>query len=776
MMPRKINSGFIITSSLFLILFLPMAISTSSSPQSADETGQPLALAPDGDIPFDPREVVEQSYSAAPIDPMVSSYTTIAVASDYQRVPKVAYNSTNITYLVVWEDKRNGTNYRIYGQRVSADGSLIGSNIPIWFSTKDARYPDVAYNSNSNNWMVVWQYDGESTGNWYILCRGVNIDGSLFPPLSAYVVAYDADSKQQYPRVAYNSSDNNFCVVWEDERDYATLGWDVYSRIVGSDAKPIGSMNPVVSDLDNQKLPTIAYLSLVNGYLVAWEDNYYYSTSGWDIWCRRVDKDGLYVGNMVPVNSASDDQCVPEVAANTTDNNFLVVWEDKRSGNNYDIYGQRMSSADTTVKVGSEIVMCTDSTNQYNPAVCYSPSYNRYLVAWTDFRPSASAADIYGQLVKGDGTVEGFNNGFRLSSQSNVNEVYPHLAWNSSHKNFFLVIEDNRYGATSSYDIFGRKVTLESAILTGMGYGGNSWYKVFDIYGRRFMNVKAFGGANPNGEIDVRVADLDTDGNPEMVVAHGAGGKSWIKIFNYDGTLYNSFKCFGASNTGGQVHLAVGDFDTNPDDLEIAVATGRNGTSWVKVFERYTPIIVRASFKAYGAANSEGEVYLASADFDGDGEDEIITGTGIAGNSLVKIFDKDGTFQSSFYAFGSENTQGSIHLAAGNFDSSTADMEIAVATGHGGTNTVKIFEQNGTLIRSFLAFGSGGNPSGSVHISAVESSAFGGLIHELLCGQGYGGNSWVKLCNNAGTMIRSFKAYGATNANGEVYVSGSLSH
>ncbi|MDH5715557.1 MAG: hypothetical protein OEZ30_08335, partial [Candidatus Aminicenantes bacterium] len=762
----------IIISFLLLILFFPLSFSTSSSPQTTGENGQPSALTADSTLPFDPREVVKRSSGAEVIDPLVSSYTPITVAGNNQVTPRVAYNSTNNTYLVVWEDERSGY-WHIYGQRVNADGSLVGSNIPIWSFTSRARYPDVAYSSTSNIWLVVWQNEYPTTGIWDILCRGVNINGSLFPS-SAYMVAVDADSNQQYPRVAYNSTENNFCVVWEDERDYDTLGWEVYSRIVGSDAVPIGSIHPVISDLYSQKRPAIAYLPSVNGYLVAWEDSYHYLERGWDIWCRRVDKNGLASGDIKTVNIVPDDQYRPAVAANTADGNFLVVWEDHRSTSHLDIYGQLMSSATPPAKVGGEIVICTNSAHQFDPAVCYSPAYNRYLVAWEDDRPVAPDADIYGQLVKNDGTVEGPLNGFRLSSQVGVKEECPHLAWNPSHLNFFLVWQDNRYSASSYWDIFGRRVTYESAILTGMGYGGKSWYKAFDIFGLRFQNVKAFGAANPNGEIDVRVADLNLDGNPEMVVAHGSGGKSWIKIFNYDSTLNTSIKCFGASNTGGQVHLAVGDFDADPLDLEIAAATGRNGNNWVKVLEMDGT--VKASFKAYGAANTEGEVYLAAADFDGDGEDEIITGTGIAGNSLVKIFDKDGTFQSSFYAFGSENTQGSIHLAAGNFDSSTADKEITVATGQGGTSTVKIFEQDGTLINSFLAFGSGGNPNGSVHISAVKIGAFDDVEDEILCSQGYGGSSWVKLFDNAGTLIRSFKAYGATNANGEVYVSGCLSH
>ncbi|TKJ32237.1 hypothetical protein CEE39_05955 [bacterium (candidate division B38) B3_B38] len=765
---------FFFTIPILLILLFPLLVANSSSPRAASQSREPTALAPNDTPPFELQEVVEQSSSPGVIDPMVSSYTTIAVAANYQREPRVAYNSTDNTYLVVWEDERNG-NYQIYGQRVNADGSLLGSNIQIRGVTNDSRYPDVAYNSSYNKWLVVWQefYATPYPGDWDVKSMGIASDGTLGTVNSVIVLVY---SNQQYPRVAYNSTQHNFCVVWEDDKDAATLDWEVYSRIVDSNGKPTSASNPLVGYAKDQLNPAIAYLASVSGYLVAWEDDWLEASSGRNISCKRVDKNGLPLTTNSPwVVTANGDQFGPEVAANTFNNNFLVVWGDNRYVTHYDIYGQLMSSADTPAQVGSEIDICTDYADQGWPAVCYSPIYNRYLVAWSDWRNDPYAlADIYGQLVNSDGTKEGIN--VKLSSQWLISETYPHLAWNSSHRNFFLVQGDNRYDATTAYDIFGRRVTLESAILTGMGYGGKSWYKAFDIYGRRFQNVKAFGGANPNGEIDVRVADLNKDGNPEVVVAQGSGGKSWIKIFNYDATLFKSIKCFGASNTGGQVHLAVGDFDADPLDLEIAVATGRNGNNWVKVFK--TDGTVKASFKAYGAANTQGEIYLAATDFDGNGEDEIITGTGIGGNSKVKIFDKDGTFQNSFDAFDSENTQGSIHLAAGNFGGIIADKEeIAVATGLGGTNTVKIFEQNGTLMRSFIAFGSGGNPTGSVHISAVEYGAFvGGDTDEILCGQGYGGNSWVKLFYSYGTLIRSFKAFGGTNANGEVYVSGCLSH
>ncbi|MDH5715558.1 MAG: hypothetical protein OEZ30_08340, partial [Candidatus Aminicenantes bacterium] len=277
MEPRKRNSGFIIASSLLLILFSPLSFSTSGSLQATSEPGQPSALTAGSTLPFDPREVVKQSSGAEVIDPLVSSDTTIAVAGNNQREARVAYNSTDNTYLVVWEDQRSG-DWQIYGQRINADGSLLGSNIAIFAQPSPSRYPDVAYSSVSNYWLVVFQYDYLSVGDWDVACRRVNSDGTLGGG-GAYYVSDPSGSNQQYPRVAYNSTENNFCVVWQDGRNAATHEYDVYSRIVTGNEAPTTLENAVVHNYYDQKKPSIAYLPSVNGYLLAWEEEWNLSTS-----------------------------------------------------------------------------------------------------------------------------------------------------------------------------------------------------------------------------------------------------------------------------------------------------------------------------------------------------------------------------------------------------------------------------------------------------------------------------------------------------------------
>ena len=304
-------------------------------------------------------------------------------------------------------------------------------------------------------------------------------------------------------------------------------------------------------------------------------------------------------------------------------------------------------------------------------------------------------------------------------------------------------------------------------IISAHGKGGKSWVKLFEPDCTPILSFKAFGSVNTLGEVHIVGGDVDVDTHDEIAAGQGEGGKSWVKFFEVDGSLISTFKAFGAANTNGELHLAIGNFDAEPSDNEIAVAQGEGGQSWIKVFEADGTLI--RSFKAFGAANSQGEVHLAAGDLENaDGIDEIVAGMGEGGSSRVKIFSYDGSVIRSFPAFdATDNPGGEVRLAVGNFDAD-ADLEIAAATGYNGKNKVRLFDKDGTLIKQFLAFGSGGNPNGDVQIAAADIDDNG--IDEILCGHGEGGDSWVKVFKADGTSIFSFKAFGGVNAQGEVHL------
>lgn len=101
---------------------------------------------------------------------------------------------------------------------------------------------------------------------------------------------------------------------------------------------------------------------------------------------------------------------ITDVAYNATANEWFVVWQEQfgASAFNYDVYGQRVSA--TGNLLGAAVAISVTGAGEYEPAVSWAPSLNRYLVAWRhDPADDASDSDqfIAGRLINGDGSFFG---------------------------------------------------------------------------------------------------------------------------------------------------------------------------------------------------------------------------------------------------------------------------------------------------------------------------------------------------------------------------------
>ncbi len=86
----------------------------------------------------------------------VGGQFVISSRSEVEKNPAIAYNSQNQEYLVVWRSDRPG-NDDIYAQRVSMDGAPIGSWFAVGWWDSEKRNPAVAYYSQANEYLVVWE-------------------------------------------------------------------------------------------------------------------------------------------------------------------------------------------------------------------------------------------------------------------------------------------------------------------------------------------------------------------------------------------------------------------------------------------------------------------------------------------------------------------------------------------------------------------------------------------------------------------------------------------
>lgn len=103
----------------------------------------------------------------------------------------------------------------------------------------------------------------------------------------------------------------------------------------------------------------------------------------------------------VPVSTAKDGQLFPSVVDDGK-GGVIVVWEDYRTGKDWNVYAQRLDDKNTRMWQPKGLPICLTDRNQRRLRMI---RYNTYtVVVWNDRRNSKSW-DIYGQAMNLDGKV-----------------------------------------------------------------------------------------------------------------------------------------------------------------------------------------------------------------------------------------------------------------------------------------------------------------------------------------------------------------------------------
>ena len=93
-----------------------------------------------------------------------------------------------------------------------------------------------------------------------------------------------AASVQYSPSVAYDSANQRFLVAFEDHRNGAATGRDIYGQVVNAGGTLFGGNFDICIAPNSQYYPSVAYDSANQRFLVAWQDLRNSATTGWDIY------------------------------------------------------------------------------------------------------------------------------------------------------------------------------------------------------------------------------------------------------------------------------------------------------------------------------------------------------------------------------------------------------------------------------------------------------------------------------------------------------------
>jgi hypothetical protein len=262
-----------------------------------------------------------------------------------------------------------------------------------------------------------------------------------------------ASDPQRDTAVAYSGS--GYLAAWTDDRPGSFE--QVFATRISSTGAVLDPNGIAVSSLGlSSDGPAVTFDG--TSFLVA------YAASDGLVYGRRIATTGALV-DAVPfaiINPPGGSSANGPVAAANAGGTTLVVWEDFRSGLGPDIYGARVSGS--TALDPNGIGISTNAGDEDAPSLAYNGS--NWLVVWEDDR-SGTSSDVYGARVSTAGAVlDSAATGIAISAGA-ADETHPKVASNGSAS--FVVWEDQRNAATTSIDIYGARVSTAGAVLDASG-------------------------------------------------------------------------------------------------------------------------------------------------------------------------------------------------------------------------------------------------------------------------------------------------------------------
>jgi len=373
---------------------------------------------------------------------LIDTTVVYVPATKNQASARIATDDT--TAFVVWNDTRAG-GWDIYGARIDENGNLLDpAGILIEICDQNDPYPDIAF--DGTNYLVVW-HDAETSGQYDIYGMRVSKEGELLDP-EPFIIS-DATGAQMSPRVAFDGT--NYLVVWYDSRGGT---YDIYGTRVSQDGTVLNSTGIAISTAaDYQYFPNVSFDG--NNYMVVWQDQ---RDGVYDIYGSRVAQDGNVLDPAgIQISGATDEQSRPSIDFDGT--NYLVVWDDYRSGSENDIYATFIDTSGNVLNPAG-ITISSAADNQYMPSVSFDGT--NYLVTWYDRRDGANY-DIYGTRVDQSGVIQDAS-GIAISN-IDVTQVTPAVISYSGQ--WLAVWRDNQNGGYT--DIYGSRISSSGTVTDGDG-------------------------------------------------------------------------------------------------------------------------------------------------------------------------------------------------------------------------------------------------------------------------------------------------------------------
>jgi hypothetical protein len=151
-------------------------------------------------------------------------------AAEVSYFADVAYDPDLNQYLVAWKDRRNFavSQTDTYAVRLNAAGVRQGRDRPLSTAVGFEDQPSVTYQTVNDRFFIVWKAHPDDF-NAFVMGRALTGGGLFAGPV--FQVTAGELGLEQNPDVAYGAGAGRCLVVWDDGRELATRGIDIYGHL-----------------------------------------------------------------------------------------------------------------------------------------------------------------------------------------------------------------------------------------------------------------------------------------------------------------------------------------------------------------------------------------------------------------------------------------------------------------------------------------------------------------------------------------------------------------
>lgn len=255
-----------------------------------------------------------------------------------------------------------------------------------------------------------------------------------------------------------------------------------------------------------------------------------------------------------------------------------------------------------------------------NTLIKNSPFTNGYFFRIYNMDGSQEKNGFFSYLSSFPGTDEIVSNSTSDDSELNVSVGLGKINLSKNGKTVFsfFAYDKSFKGALNLATEYNN--SYFSLALIGPRDKGGPQVRLFGLNGKLKSSFFAYDKKMRTG-VNVALADVNGDGQLEIITGPGQGIEPLIKVFSISGKLKNSFLAYDKNFKGG-VNVATGDLD-NDGYSEIITAPGQGGGPQIRIFN-YKGVLLK-NFFAYDQS-FHGGVRVSVTDINEDGNLEILTG------------------------------------------------------------------------------------------------------------------------------------------------------